>query len=66
MLAAPYQPAIPLSTQETARTFLEARLGRPVSAQEFALWRSRLVGFVRLLRSWEEQQMSSRSHSNLG
>jgi hypothetical protein len=39
---------------ERARRAIEDRLGRQLSDQEWASYRSRLVAFVQLLASWEK------------
>jgi hypothetical protein len=42
------------SAEEHARLAIENRLGRRLSDQEWALYRSRLVAFFQLLRSWRK------------
>ena len=47
-----------LVAEERARLALERRLGRSVSEREWASYRSRLVAFFQLLRSWEKTSSS--------
>ena len=46
------------STEERARVAIESRLRRRLSEQEWTAYRSRLVAFFQLLRSWEKASMS--------
>jgi hypothetical protein len=41
--------------EERARRVIEDRLGRRLSDQEWAAYRSRLVAFFQLLGSWEKR-----------
>lgn len=41
--------------EAAARSTIEARLGRDVSDQEWALWRARLLAYVKLLKTWDER-----------
>jgi hypothetical protein len=46
------------SAEERDRLAFENRLGRRLSKQEWASYRSRLVSFFQLLRSWEKASSS--------
>jgi hypothetical protein len=50
--------AAQLGVEESARLAFEDRLGRQLSEQEWTSYRSRLVAFFQLLRSWEERPSS--------
>jgi hypothetical protein len=45
------------SVEKHARLTIEGRLGRQLSDQEWASYRSRLVAFFQLLRSWEKTSL---------
>lgn len=47
------------SLEASARATLEARMQRVLTDQEWTLYRNRLLAYVRVLKSWEQKELSS-------
>jgi hypothetical protein len=62
MIAYNTRKAERLRMDEPTRLAIEDHLGRQLSEQEWATYRSRLVAFVHLLASWEKSPRAGLEH----
>ncbi len=54
------------TAEERARSCLEECMGRPLSDEEWRLYRARLLAYVRLLQSWERSEKTMAFERPLG